>query len=276
MNKEEIKRTDLKTDFLKQTIVRIDYDYMFDEYVENTMKNVDKFLSDKGYTIKNNFMSQFGLKVDFDKLSSDLNTNIMDTINVESDKREKFVSFVNEEKHIKIDITREYSAITVEYAKHIHFDEICEIFEKIVEELQNERKNLQIKRIGLRKINIYMMNDLSKINKYFENHIFTFASSNLDSYQFIGKNSYDNYLYNNFTVNQIANIAQGYIQTNDGPKMLNQLALDFDVYVENPSEKISLEEMNNSLFDIYKNSLTKEFLNELMTENYSNEEIFNI
>ena len=76
-------------------------------------------------------MSQFGLKVDFDKLSSDLNTNIMDTINVESDKREKFVSFVNEEKHIKIDITREYSAITVEYAKHIHFDEICEIFEKI-------------------------------------------------------------------------------------------------------------------------------------------------
>lgn len=34
MRKSEIKRADLKSDFLKQTIVRIDYDYMFDDYVE--------------------------------------------------------------------------------------------------------------------------------------------------------------------------------------------------------------------------------------------------
>lgn len=276
MEKNKIKRADLKSDFLKQTIVRIDYDYMFDEYVENTMKNVDKYLNDKGYTIKNSFVSQFGLKVDFDKLNTDMNMNIIDTINVESDKREKFVSFINEEKHIKIDITREYSAITVDYVKHIHFDEICEIFNKIVEELHKARKNLQIKRIGLRKVNIFILNNIEQIEKYFEKDVFVFSSSNLDTYKFVGKNSYDNYIYKDYMVNQIANIAQGYLQTNGESKLMNQLALDFDIYKENPKEDVSLEDMNNSLFEIYKNSLTENFLNELTKEEFNNEEIFKI
>lgn len=276
MNKVEIKRNDLKSDFLKQTIVRIDYDYMFEDYVENTMKKIDSFLGNKGYTIKNNFMSQFGLKVDFEKLNNDINANLMDNINVESDKREKFISFINEEKHIKIDITREYSAITVEYQEHIHFDEILEIFDKIVEELYNSRNNLQVKRLGLRKINVYMMENIDKIDDYFENNIFAFSSSNLPSYQFIGKNSFDNYLYRGYTVNQIANIAQGFLQTNDGNKLLNQLALDFDIYVENPSKDVSLKDMNDKLFEIYKNSLTEDFLNKLLDENFEDEEIFKL
>lgn len=276
MNKAEIKRNDLKSDFLKQTIVRIDYDYMFEDYVENTMKNIDAFLGNKGYTIKNNFMSQFGLKVDFEKLNNDMNANLMDNINVESDKREKFISFINEKKHIKIDITREYSAITVEYQEHIHFDEILEIFDKIVEELYKSRNNLKVKRLGLRKINVYMMENLDKINDYFENNIFAFSSSNLPSYQFVGKNSFDNYLYNGYTVNQIANIAQGFLQTNDGPKLLNQLALDFDIYVENPSKEVLLKDMNDKLFDIYKNSLTEAFLNKLLDEKFEDKEIFKL
>ena len=276
MKKKDIKRKDLKCDFLRQTIIRMDYDYMFDEYIEKTMKNLDSFLGEKGYSIKNNFMSQFGLKVDFDKLNSDINTNIMDTINVESDKREKFVSFINEEKHIKIDVTHEYSAITIEYTKHIHFDEICEIFNKISEELHNARKNIKIKRLGLRKINVYMMHDISKINDYFGENVFTFSSSDLDTYQFIGKNSYDNYKYKEYIVNQIANITQGYLQTNTNSQLLYQLTLDFDIYVENPVKKVSLEDMNERIFEIYKNSLTERFLNNLLNEKFSSKEIFKI
>lgn len=276
MKKEEIKRNDLKTDFLKQTIVRLDYDYMFDEYIETTMKNIDSFLGEKGYSIKNSFISQFGLKVDFDKLNNDMNASIMDNINVESDKREKYVSFINEDKHIKIDITREYSAITVDYTEHIHFDEILEIYNKIKEELLNARKNLQIKRLGLRKINIFMMRDLDKINKYFENGIFEFASSNLPSYQFIGKNSFDCYKFNDYKINQIANIAQGYLQDKNDLELLNQLSLDFDVYVENPSENVDLYNMNASLFEIYKNALTETFLNNLLSKEYISEEIFKL
>ena len=276
MKKNQIKREYLKSDFLKQTIVRVDYDYMFDEYIEEIMKNIDSFLGEKGYSIKNSFMSQFGLKVDFDKLNSDINTNIMDTINVETDKREKYVSFINEEKHIKIDITREYSAITIEYIDHIHFDEICEIFNKIYNELPRARKNIKIKRLGLRKINVYMMKDITKIKDYFEKNVFTFSSSNLDTYQFIGKNSYDNYKYKEYIVNQIANITQGYLQTNTEPKLLNQLTLDFDIYIESPVKEASLGDMNDSIFEIYKNSLTEDFLNNLLNEKFSSEEIFKI
>ncbi len=276
MNKVEIKRDDLKSDFLKQTIVRIDYDYMFDEYVEKTMKNIDSFLAGKGYTIRNNFMSQFGLKVDVEKLTNDINANLMDNINIESDKREKFNSFINEEKHIKIDITREYSAITIEYQKHIHFDEISKIYNKIVEELYKSRNNLQIKRVGLRKINIYMMKNIDKRNDYFEKHIFPFSSKNLPTYKFVGKNSFDNFLYNGYTVNQIANIAQGYLQKNEDEKLLYQLALDIDIYVENPLKEVSVEDMNNKLFEIYKNSLTEKFLNKLLSDKFEDEEIFKL
>ncbi len=274
--KEEITRKDLKKDFLKQSIIRIDYDYMFDEYIEETMKKIDDFLGDKGYTIKNNFMSKFGLKVDIDKLNDDVNTNIMDTINVESDKREKFFSFVNENKNIRIDITREYSAITVEYVEHIHFDEIYDIFNEIVKELRNARRNLQIKRLGLRKINIFMMKDISKINNFFEENTFNYSDKNLSSYQFIGKNSLVNYKCGDYLVNQIANIAQGYLQTDDSSQLLYQLVLDFDIYIENLTNQEILKDMNDKLFEIYKNSLTESFLNELLIENFNNEEIFKL
>lgn len=276
MKKDNISRTDLKKDFLNQTLVRIDYDYMFDEDVEKTMKNIDLFLCGKGYTIKNNSLAQFGLTFNFDKLNSNINTNIIDTINVESDKREKFVSFINEQKHIKIDVTREYSAITVTYAEHICFDEICEIFEEIVKELFDSRKNLQLKRLGLRKVNVFTMKNIKHITDYFEDKVFTFSSDNLESYEFIGKNSYDNYFYKDYKVNQIANVTQGYLTKDEKSQLAYRLLLDLDIYKENPSRDTSLKDMNDSLFDIYKNSLKESFLNDLTNERFSSEEIFKI
>lgn len=276
LEKNEITRECLKRDFLKQTIIRVDYDYLFDEYIEKVMKNVDSFLSDKGYSIKNSFMSQFGLRVDFDKLNSDLSSNIIDNINVENDKREKFISFINNDKQIKIDITKEYSSITIDYVNHVHFDELSEIFNKILTELKSVRSNLMLKRIGLRKINVYMLNNIDDIKNYFEESIFNFSSSNLDTYEFLGKNSLDMYSYKGYKVNQTFNVAQGYLQNSGTEHLVNQIILDFDIYSEKPKTDVSLDDMNNCIFELYKSSLKKEFLNDLMNENSVDERIFNI
>ena len=64
------------------------------------------------------------------------------------------------------------------------------------------------------------------------------------------------------------------MQTNS--QLLYQLTLDFDIYVENPVKKVSLEDMNERIFEIYKNSLTERFLNNLLNEKFSSKEIFKI
>ena len=38
MEKEKIKRKELKSNFLRQMIIRVDYDYLFDEDIENIVK----------------------------------------------------------------------------------------------------------------------------------------------------------------------------------------------------------------------------------------------
>ena len=274
--KETIKRKELKSSFLRQTIIRIDYDYMFDDYINEVMKNMDEYLGEKGYFIENKFISEFGLKVDFDKINSDLNASILDNIDVESDKREKYSSFINNDKQIKIDITKEYSAITIDYKEHIYFEELNEIFDKIVEELKKVRANLQIRRIGLRKNNVYMMKDLSNIESFFEKNIFNFASDNLESYKFFGKNSVDFFSYKGYKVNQTANITQGYIQSSENDELVYQLILDIDVYNDILTSEVMLEDMNDRLFEIYKNSLKEEFLNKLLSKNFKDGRIFKI
>lgn len=277
MSKEQITRNSLKSSFLKQTIIKVDYDYLFDDYINEVMKKIDSFLGERGYVIENKYMSEFGLKVDFERLNNDENANFLDNINLEKDKREKYYSFTNNDKRIRIDITKEYFAITVDYLEYIPFEELNELYEKIMEELKNVRSNIKIKRVGLRKFNIYMMKNIEDIGNFFEDDIFSFASKNLNSYSFLGKSSLDIYSYNGYKVNQTANIAQGYMSTDtEETTTVYQLILDFDVYVDQIEKDVSLTDMNDNLFSIYKNSLKEDFLIRLKENNFKDERIFKL
>ena len=47
--KDNIKREDLKSNFLKTTVLRLDYDYLFEEDVEQIIKQLNTFLIKKSY-----------------------------------------------------------------------------------------------------------------------------------------------------------------------------------------------------------------------------------
>ena len=56
-----------------------------------------------------------------------------------------------------------------------------------------------------------------------------------------------------------------------------QIMLDIDIYNDKMKENSAdIINMNNIIFEIYKDSLKYEFLNNLKTENYKDKEILNI
>ena len=52
MNKKAIARESLKSNFLRQTIIRLDYDMLFDKDIKEYVENIYPYLIDKNYIIK--------------------------------------------------------------------------------------------------------------------------------------------------------------------------------------------------------------------------------
>lgn len=63
MEKEKIKRKELKSNFLRQMIIRVDYDYLFDEDIENIVKKRYKELIESGYKMNSKTLAEYNINV---------------------------------------------------------------------------------------------------------------------------------------------------------------------------------------------------------------------
>ena len=67
MEKEKIKRKELKSNFLRQMIIRVDYDYLFDEDIENIVKKRYKELIESGYKMNSKTLAEYNINVNINK-----------------------------------------------------------------------------------------------------------------------------------------------------------------------------------------------------------------
>lgn len=168
MEKEKIKRKELKSNFLRQMIIRVDYDYLFDEDIENIVKKRYKELIESGYKMNSKTLAEYNINVNINNITEEENNSV----SMKNNNKEEYSSFKKE--NIVIDITRNFATITAEYKKFESFEAIVSDFSKIIEEIRNVREGLEIKRIGIRKINSYLFKDINRINDYFEPTLFSF------------------------------------------------------------------------------------------------------
>lgn len=278
--KDTIKRGDLKTTFLKQMIMRLDYDYLFEEEIEKIVKDIYNYLREKGYRMNSETMAQFDISLNIENMKSNMNSTILDNMNVAKDNRESFSSFVNEEVGIRVEITRSFTTMTFNYKNFKPFEELVEDFTKIIEPIIKIREKFEIKRVGLRKINYYILKDINKIDCYFEPYVIDFNDLIKRSLnQVIGKNIVESFFMDNYKVNQNINISNGILTTADRQDTkVYQIILDFDVYDDNNVDcgTINLLDMNDKLFKLYKSALKRDFLLNLRKEDYIDEEIIKI
>ena len=271
--KTEIKRTDLKTTFLRQMIIRLDYDYLFEEDIEKIVKESYKYLIENGYKMNSKTLSEFNINLDINNLEQIENNEIR--INNNNNK-EEYSSFIK--NNVVIDITKNFATMTVDYEKFILFEQLERDFFNIAVKIINVREGLEIKRIGIRKINSYLFKSIDKINKYFEKGLFCIDPIIKENKVFNVKQVIENFMLGKYKVNEIGNISKGLI-TKDNQEQFDayQVILDIDVYDDIVEKnEINLKEINELIFNIYVSALNIDFLEKLKKENYNDEEFIKI
>lgn len=166
MQREGINRSSFKHNFLKQIIIRLDFQGILQAEMEKVLLQVKPYLKEKGF---NRYEQQINNEVDLD-----INPNgIFNAVNAVKDIRNIVIhSFVNDNNGYIVDLSIKHICIKVNAAKYVPFEEYSSIFMDISNVYETTIDFFTIKRFGLRKINFCFVKDIKCINKYFNRRYF--------------------------------------------------------------------------------------------------------
>ena len=145
----------------------------------------------------------------------------------------------------------------------------------------------QVQRIGLRKINICLLQDLNKVPNYFTNAAFNIKEvvDQFEECDCLASNMVTVFTKDKYQVNYVRNIQQGIVKEDDGRETTTyQIALDVDVFKEGNREilpllinveniKSILETQNTIEFKIFIKSLSGEFITALKQDVFNDSAI---
>ncbi len=257
MDKISIKREHLKKNFLKQTIIRINYDFLFPKQIQQIMEKLDDYFGKMNYRIEKQTKNDF--EINFSE-NNDINFN---------SEMEEFSKFVNNEENISVEITRSYSAITTIDGTYVEFDKLQNIIKEVVSKIKEVREYVEFKSIGLRKINSLLIKDLSLVNEYFEKDAISLMNKTIEINSF---NKEEQYVDGNYSKNVRINIVGGLLNNSE---KVYQIVYDLDMTSNESTDKLeNLSEMNNEIFEMFKIGLTQKFLNKLCDDNYEDGSVY--
>lgn len=166
------------------------------------------------------------------------------------------------------------------------FDNYMELMVFIINALTKTTDYFKILRIGLRKVNICLINDLDNINKVFSTKAYSLTDwLGSDNFEYIGNNNVTNLINDIYNINYVRNILRGAMVENDVEMVAFQLIVDIDIFIENivTLKQIcqnknnihkSLTEMNDIIFELFTDSLQNNFLKQLTQDELSDEYSF--
>ena len=271
----KINRSDIKHNFLKQILFRLDFNGILDTDVEKCVVEIRQMLIDNHYL---NYNDRFENQVDF-QLREDLAITNENPFAINSMDKTKVYNFTSEDKEV-IELSKKFLTLTVEINEnYTTFDKYIKLIEIIILKLKKVSPYFKALRLGLRKINICFLKNLYDIPSYFNETVINarLLANTLVDYKYKASNFSNIFERDMYKINFARNIQEGIMQTNDTERILYQIALDADIYIDdilNLSETLEEESKlhsvlvnaNSFLFDIYINSLSSDFIDCLKEE----------
>lgn len=273
-------RSEIKHNFLKKLVFRLDYDGILESDAEDCVSRLRNMLHDLGFI---NFGSRIENQVDL-QVKMDLNIPNQNEFSISNTNKSLVYVFAKEGNKEILEISKTFCTFTVDIENVCQtFGRYMDLLTTVINEIKNTSPYFRANRIGLRKINICFLHDLRTLSAYFTNAAFNFDDlvSRFSDFECTASNSVTILLKDGFQINYVRNIQQGMMQQEDGNQSsIYQVVLDIDVYNENNREilamlsdtgriKEMLTNQNTIEFETFYLSLTDEFIEKLKQDEFN-------
>ena len=260
-------RDQIYKNYLQNMILRIDFEDII-EFDKSTEKSFTTYLRSENFDRNIGILNEFSLMLNNDIVTIEDTPNL----SISSDPKEIFV-FHNDEHKIKIEISPFFIVIN----KYAGFDDNYRGFEYysnllfVLLEILKDKEQIMENRLGLRKIDGYQNNNLSKFRDIFDNFVVNdfYTSPFTSTFQNFSKRF--SFKEKNYVTNYQIVLQKGVVYNSDNLEDIYQLQLDIDI-IKNSSInfeniKQDLKEMNDLLFNAYMNSYKENIIQDYILKN---------
>lgn len=253
-----VKRSDLHHNFLKSIILRLDFQGVFESEMETVIKEVKTYAKNKGFTrYEEKILNHPSISIEIDGQEQPLPTNKI--------SGQMIYTFVNEIKGFVLNVSSSFISLVINSACYTPFEDYCSFISEIATIYEEKIDFFTVVRLGYRKTNECLTYDIFKINEYFSPSYFNFFDD-IPDVENLQSNKLDRFNVESCHVNLASNIVQGKYEG----KKAYSIKLDTDVYLDSTSDihrglkdNALLKKMNDLHFEIFIQSLTEKFIEEL-------------
>lgn len=249
-----ITRTDFQFNFLKNIIVRIDFQGVLEVEMEKILMLIKPYLKDKGFS---RYMRKMSNEIEINV--SNLNQQTPSFSKIQS---QEVHSFVNDDKGYVLNLSSSFVCLDISSTAYAPFEDYSILVLDIADIYKSNIDFVSINRVGIRKINICMVEDKKKIKEYFSSAYFGYFEA-MESVDTFSSNRRDTFGIKPYKGNVSCNIDQG----DANGKILYKVSLDVDIYTDDANtiaQGLDFNQMNEILFRIYVDSLTDRFKRKLL------------
>ena len=277
MDKKSIGRDALKYNFLKKIIIRFDYDGMDDTELDQVISSISLELKEHGYTNRTVETAR-EMQIQLD----DPESGNYGEVYGKKVREQKVFVFRNGNPQVKLGISSSSACINIEETKYVDCLTYCDVLWKVMKIISESEKVpfFQFKRFGLRKINQCILKDINCLNDYFEpSHYHIFRFQNMDNIKEKIMQIRESLEIDDYNINLNRMLIRGEVRGQEA----YQVNYDADIYLldeesieELIQNKDKIAKMNDWLFELYKDAVTKTFLNQLIDGTFDSDMIIGV
>lgn len=246
MRRGSIARTDFKHNFLKEIIMRLDFQGVFQAEMEKVLVAVKPYLKEKAFT----------------RYEQKITNQIINDGNVTDVKSQVSHVFTAEASGFVIELSTSSIILTVHTQTYSAFEEYAQIFSHIADVYRSTIDFFTVQRFGLRKINICFIKNKELIKKYFSD-VYYNCEEPVSGFRTRAANRRDTLSNGKHNINMHYAVEEGKL----GEELGYKITLDSDIYITAHDEieqtvfnDDALKAINEILFEIFIKVITDDLI----------------
>lgn len=276
-------RSEIKHNFLKKMIFRLDYEGIMEADIEQCVLDLRQSFFDAGFVD----MERRTENEEDMQLKMELNISDANRFSVRDTGKSSVYRFSSNNKEV-LELNKSFFTLTVDVDEaYERFDKYIAVLAKTVDTIKHISPYFRALRMGLRKINICFLKDLRSLSDYFTKAAFNIGdiAEQFSDSQCTASNIVTILLKEGYQVNYVRNLQEGVMQQESGVQQtVYQVVLDVDVYKEDNREilplladedgiKNTLIQQNMIEFEVFIKSLSDRFVELLQKDTFESDEI---